>query len=390
MRTTQALKMAWRSILSNKLRTLLTMLGIMIGVAAVITLVSMGEGTAKQVKSQVASLGSNLLSVTVTGRGALSSLTLDEAMSFQTIPGVAAVSPVVSGNVQAKAGLQNTNVPVEGITAEYETVRDYHVSSGRFILPIDATYYQKVAIIGTDTAAELYPEMNPLGQNLSLNGAAYKIVGVMESKGSSLGSSNDNKVWIPLTTAERLLQSKGIRTVYVKFTEPEQADTITTVLESKLTSKFRGSTDSYRIFNQADMVETISNVSQTMTLMLAGIASISLLVGGIGIMNIMLVSVTERTREIGIRKSLGAKKRDIMQQFMMEAAMISGCSGLCGIAIGIAGAYFASRAMGTPFALAPDMMWLAFSFSVGIGVVFGLFPANKASNLKPVDALRYD
>ncbi|MFD3273831.1 ABC transporter permease [Paenibacillus dendritiformis] len=383
----QAWKMAWRSILANKMRTLLTMLGIVIGVSAVIIMVSVGEGSAKQVQSQVASLGSNLISVTITGRGAVSSLTLEEALAFEDIDGVEAVSPFINGSVQAKAGTNNANLQVEGITPEYEAVRDYHVQSGRFILPIDVELYQRVAIIGADAAETLFPQGNPLGQQLSLNGISFRIVGVMASKGSSIGGSNDNKIWVPLTRGERLLQSKGIRTVYVKLAETEQADSIMAELESRLSKKFRGSDNSY---NQADMIEALGSVTQTMTLLLAGIASISLLVGGIGIMNIMLVSVTERTREIGIRKSLGAKKRDIMQQFLLEAVTISSISGALGIAAGLGGAYAGSKAMGIPFAVAPDMMWLSFAFSAAIGIVFGLFPANKAANLKPVDALRYD
>lgn len=385
----QAWKMAWRSILANKLRTLLTMLGIVIGVAAVITLVSLGEGSAKQVESQVASLGSNLISVTIAGRGAVSSLTLEEALAFQDIEGVEAVSPFINGSVQAK-GANNANLQVEGITPDYEAVRDYHVQSGRFILPIDVELYQRVAIIGSEAAESLFPQADPLGQQLSLNGISFRIVGVMASKGSSLGGANDNKIWIPLTRGERLLQSKGIRSVYVKFRDTGQADSIMAELESRLSKKFRGSDNSYNVYNQADMIETLGSVSQTMGLMLAGIASISLLVGGIGIMNIMLVSVTERTREIGIRKSLGAKKRDIMQQFLLEAVTISSISGVLGIAAGLGGAYAGSKAMGIPFAVAPDMMWLSFAFSAAIGIVFGLFPANKAANLKPVDALRYD
>lgn len=386
----QAWKMAWRSILANKMRTLLTMLGIVIGVAAVIIMVSVGEGSAKQVQSQVASLGSNLISVTITGRGAVSSLTLEEALAFEDIDGVEAVSPFINGSVQAKAGTNNTNLQVEGITPEYEAVRDNHVESGRFILPIDVELYQRVAIIGADAAKTLFPQGNPLGQQLSLNGISFRIVGVMASKGSSLGGNNDNKIWVPLTRGERLLQSKGIRTVYVKFADTEQADSIMAELESRLSKKFRGSDNSYNVYNQADMLEALGSVTQTMTLLLAGIASISLLVGGIGIMNIMLVSVTERTREIGIRKSLGAKKRDIMQQFLLEAVTISSISGVLGIAAGLGGAYAGSKAMGIPFAVAPDMMWLSFTFSAAIGIVFGLFPANKAANLKPVDALRYD
>lgn len=388
MSLAQGLRMAWKSILAHKLRTILTMLGIVIGVASVITLVAMGRGSSAAVEEQMSALGTNLLSVTITGRGTVSSLTVDEAEALGELEGVAHASPVVSGNVQAKFGRNNVNVTVEGVTPSYEEVRDHHVSEGRFLLPIDIEYGQKVALIGSATAEELFETVSPVGEYVSLNGMRYKIVGLLEEKGSSLGGSNDEKILIPITAAQRLLRSSGVRSVYLQAESAETMAYTQALLENELSKKFR-STDGYRVFNQADMVETISSVSQTLSSMLAGIAAISLLVGGIGIMNIMLVSVTERTREIGIRKSVGAKRRDILMQFLLEALVISGWSGLFGVGVSAAAVYLLNRS-GSAALLEWDVIALSFAFSFSIGIAFGIFPANKASRLKPVDALRYD
>ncbi len=389
MHFSQGVRMAWKSILANKLRTVLTMLGIVIGVASVITLVAMGNGTKQDVEEQMAGLGTNLLSVTISGRGAVSSLTLEEAEALGGLEGVASVSPIVSGNVQAKYKTENVNVSVEGITASYENVREVHVQSGRYITGIDVEYRQKVALIGTGTAEDLFGAADPVGQSISLNGNRYKVVGLLEEQGSSLGGSNDDKILVPISSGSRLLQSTGVRSVYLKAADDASLELAELSVETELTKKFRGADNSYTIFNQADLVETISSVSTTLTNTLTGIAGISLLVGGIGIMNIMLVSVTERTREIGIRKSIGAKRKDILLQFLLEALVISGLSGAVGVGVSYAAAYFLTQS-GTTAVMTWDTIALSFIFSFVIGITFGIFPANKASRLKPVDALRYD
>ncbi|MBW7477444.1 ABC transporter permease [Paenibacillus oenotherae] len=395
MHFSQGVRMAWKSILSNKMRTLLTMLGIVIGVSSVITLVAMGRGSSAQVKEQMSSLGTNLLSVTITGRGAVTTLSVDEAEAFGTIDGVIGVSPVVSGNVSAKYATTNQNVAVEGVTASYETVREYAMQSGRFISSIDVEYLQKVAVLGSTTATDLFGTDDPVGQSVSLNGIRYKVVGLLAEKGSSLGGSNDEKILIPISAAQRLLQSKGVRSVYIQAESEEQLDLVQAYVENDLAKKFRetttnGSSSSYRVFNQADLVDTVASVSSTLAVTLSGIACISLLVGGIGVMNIMLVSVTERTREIGIRKSVGAKRRDIMLQFLLEALVISGWSGAFGVGISYAIGPIVESATGTPILMSWDIILLSFAFSFSIGIIFGIFPASKASRLKPVDALRYD
>lgn len=385
----QGIKMAWKAILANKLRTLLTMLGIVIGVASVITLVAMGKGTQQNVKDQMAGLGTNLLAVNISGRGAVSSLTVEEAEALGAIDAVTGVAPIVNGNAQVKFGANNVNVSTEGVTASYEEVRDVRVQSGRFINAIDVRYRQKVALIGMGTAGELFGTDNPVGQYVSINGARFKVVGLLEEQGTSLGGSNDDKILIPISTAERLLRSSGVRSVYMQTGSENDLAAVQAEVEKILAKKFRGNTNGYNVFNQADMVKTISEVSSTLAKTLAGIASISLLVGGIGIMNIMLVSVTERTREIGIRKSIGAKRKDILLQFLLEALVISGLSGVFGVAVSYSAVYFLNRA-GTMALMTWDTIAMSFLFSFAIGISFGIFPANKASKLRPVDALRYD
>ncbi|MEX2105213.1 MAG: FtsX-like permease family protein, partial [Bacilli bacterium] len=214
-------------------------------------------------------------------------------------------------------------------------------------------------------------------------------VGLLEQKGSSIGGSNDEKILIPISAGQRLLKTKGVKTIYIQAESVDTLDMTQALVENELSHKFRGNTDSYRVFNQQDMVETVSSVSKSMSSMLTGIAAISLLVGGIGIMNIMLVSVTERTREIGIRKSVGAKRKDILLQFLLEALVISAWSGLFGVGASYTATYFLNNA-GTPAIMTWDIILLSFVFSLSIGIVFGIFPANKASRLNPVDALRYD
>lgn len=390
MNISQGMKMALSSILTNKLRAFLTMLGIIIGVAAVIALVSLGQGSTKQVTEQVQGLGSNLLTVTITGRGTQTTLDYQETLKFKQKSEIEGVAPVISSNQTVKAGNKNTEVSVEGTTSEYETVRNFHVQEGRFLLPIDEEYRQKVVVIGSNTAKELFGFVSPVGQYVKIKGIPFKVVGLLEEKGSSMRESNDDKILIPISTAERIFATRGVRTVYVQAKSPDTVDLAVSQLEVELAKQFRGDEDSYRIFNQQDILESVESVSGTMTMMLSGIAGISLLVGGIGIMNIMLVSVTERTREIGIRKAIGAKKRDILVQFMIEAIVLSGIGGIFGIVFGVGGAYLVGNVVNIGVEFSLDVIWLAFGFSVLVGVCFGLFPANKAANLRPIEALRFE
>ncbi|HEX7057349.1 MAG TPA: ABC transporter permease [Bacilli bacterium] len=386
----QAFKMAFKSILSNKLRSVLTMLGIIIGVMAVIALVSIGKGTTKSVTDQIQNLGTNLLSVNIIGRGAATTIDYDKAASFANLPNVQYISPIHSQNAMVKFGTTSKSVNVTGTNPDYAKIRNVNVSVGRFLSEIDLLFYEKVALLGANTATDLFGNANPVGQSVLINGIRFKVVGLLAPKGSSLAGSDDDGVLIPVTTAQRIFRAKGIRTLYVQVDNADNMDAVVNELDNELAKIFRGDTDSYRVLNQQDILDTVSSISNTLALALGGIAGISLLVGGIGIMNIMLVSVTERTREIGIRKALGAKTRDILVQFLIESIVLSGFGGLIGIAIGIGVASAASRALKISSVFSPDVILVAFGFSVMIGVIFGMFPANRAAKLKPIDALRFD
>jgi len=387
----QAIKMAIKSILSNKLRSLLTMLGIIIGVTAVIALVALGQGATKSVTEQVQSLGTNLLTVNIVGRGSTSTLKAADAVAMaDQVEGIEYIAPANTQNASVKYGTTSKSVSIVGTNADYALVKEYKVASGRFLAQIDLDVYQKVAVLGSSTATDLFGFSSPIGEYILIQGTRYKVVGVLAEKGSSMTGSNDEVVMIPETSAERLFKSKGVRTIYVQVESTEKIDAVEAGLKSVLSDHFRGNTDSYRIFNQSDALSTLTSVSDTLTLALAGIAGISLLVGGIGIMNIMLVSVTERTREIGIRKAIGAKRRDILIQFLIESMVLSGLGGLLGIAIGIGAAQGASKAFKMNIVFSFNIIMIAFLFSVAIGIIFGMFPANKAAKLKPIEALRFE
>ncbi len=385
----QIIKLAIAGIKANKMRSFLTMLGVIIGVAAVIVLVSIGEGASKSVTARIEGMGSNLISVTMRGSQSSALLTYEEVQQWKERAGILGLAPVINGNVSVKYGSNTYDTSLEGVNEEYRQVRNHTVQAGRFILPMDVSLRQKVVLLGTEVAAELFGNMNPVGETVKLNGTNFKVVGLLEEKGSESMGSNDDKVLIPLTTAERLLNSKGIRSVYIQAESAEMVDPVVAQLDNILYRKTNDA-ESYRVFNQAEMLSTVNEVTGTFTAMLGGIAAISLLVGGIGIMNIMLVSVTERTREIGIRKAIGAKRKDILRQFLIEALVVSSSGGIIGIILGIGGANLLGSVMSMETVVSIKVMALAFGFSLFIGIVFGLYPANKAAKLNPIEALRFE
>lgn len=390
MNLLQSVKMAWKSIAGAKIRSFLTMLGIIIGVSSVITLVSVGQGTTSQITDQLEGLGTDLLTVNIMGRGSTTSLSFEEAMALGEIKGVKAVSPVINGSVTAKKGTTNDSLTVEGIAPSYEEVQDFHVQAGRYIIDMDNEFRMKVALIGTEAASTFFGTDNPVGQTIQLNGSSFTIVGLLESKGSSLTASNDNKLLIPIATAERFLQSRGVRSITVQVEDTQQIDLVKTSLETALDKKFQNASNAYSIFNSQEMLDTLNSTTQMLSLALGGIAGISLLVGGIGIMNIMLVSVSERTREIGVRKAIGAKKRDILLQFMVESTALSGFGGLIGIGLGYGASALIGHYSSLTTTVSFPIVFIAFGFSLFIGVVFGMIPANKAAKLRPIYALRTD
>lgn len=384
-----ALKLSIKGIFSNKTRTFLTMLGVIIGVCAVIVLTSLGQGTTASVTENIESMGSNILSITITGRGTKEDLTYDEVLEFKDIEGVSNVSPVVSGSGTIKNGNNSMDIQFEGIDQNYEEVRNHTVQYGRSISHLDVENSNRVALLGIEVVNELFQGQSPIGQDVYIDGTKFKVVGVLEQKGTSMTGNNDEKVLIPLTSAQRLNGSMGVKSLYIQSKSSDVVNDVQDKVTSFLTKKFDDE-EAFRVFNQAEILSTVSEVTGTLTLMLGGIAAISLLVGGIGIMNIMLVSVRERTREIGIRKAIGAKRKDILIEFLIESSVISGMGGVIGILLGIGGSNLISNVMGIKAIITPDIIMISFVFSVIVGVFFGIYPANKAAGLKPVDALRFE
>ena len=405
MRLLQTFSMAFRAIASNKIRSFLTMLGVIIGVMSVIVLVSIGQGTTASITDSISSMGTNLLTVNIQTRsvgmrGFMNRnsrntpskgtviLKLPEILALEEAESIACVSPVCTGSLTVKAGSSNTSATVLGVLPAYAEIINQGVESGRYIIDADVNNRSAVCVIGVDLAEDLYGNTNVVGNTLYIDGRKFRIVGVLESKGTSLSGSSDNSVVLPFTLAQRMLDSTTIASIYLSAVDSASVDDAQAVVEKFLYKKYQNES-SYSVMNQTSMLETANEMSGTLSLMLGGIAGISLLVGGIGIMNIMLVSVTERTREIGFRKAIGAKRRDIMLQFLIESVVISGMGGALGLGLGFALMRVLENVLGMTLAVTPGVIYLAIGFSMGVGVLFGLYPASKASKLRPIDALHY-
>ncbi|MCQ57269.1 ABC transporter permease [Listeria monocytogenes] len=400
MNVLQSMKMAWKQLKASKLRSFLTMLGIIIGVASVILLVSLGNGVTQEVDDQMGDLGSNLITVVNSSVNPNDKYTYDEVMKYQNIDGVKSVSPELSGQVNATFDYKSSSNKVIGTNDQYKAARSLEMKEGRFLLPIDTEYGQKVAVIGSTVASDLFGFGDPIGETIRLNGMPYKVVGILKEKGASMMGSSDDQIFIPISSAQRLLKDTNVRTIYVETKSAEDVDFVVNTLESRLAIKFGDEKEqeknassaqmgpSYQVINQQEILNAFNTISTTLTTALGAIAAISLVVGGIGIMNIMLVSVSERTREIGIRKALGAKKRAILLQFLIESIVISVCGGVIGIIIGVSGALIFGSVAGISSGITAGTIIFSFVFSLCIGVIFGIAPANKASKLRPIDALR--
>jgi putative ABC transport system permease protein len=390
----------------NKVRTGLAMLGVVIGIGSVIALISLGQASQKSIETQIKSLGSNLLTVSpsfqrsggVRQAGEVTSLTYDDAKAIaesSQVTTIQAVAPEYSDREQVVAGRNNTNTQIVGVTPEYSQVRNLEIASGTFITESQVSGMAKVAILGPQTAEDLFGEnADPVGQTIRIKSVAFSVIGVTASKGGSGMGNQDDRVYVPLTTAQKLLfgvdhvSSISLQAASeAQMTEAQNQVGYLLLARHKLKDPTLAD---FSIMSQEDILGTASEVTGTFTALLSGIAAISLVVGGIGIMNIMLVTVTERTREIGLRKALGAKKKIITAQFLSEAVIITFVGGLIGAALGIGISFILASSMSLPFTIAFSSVLLAFGVSATIGVLFGWYPARKAANLQPIEALRYE
>jgi len=398
---------AWGGIVTHKLRSSLTILGIVIGVGAVITLMSVGRGTTASILSTIENIGSDLITIspgsfTFGGvRGGVSrTLTMEDAEAIsEQVSYISAVAPSYSSNLQLVVGGENMNSQVTGTTPEYKDVNNLEIASGIFFSEQDYQRGSKVAVIGSNVAETLFGETSPVGQQVRMGNIIARVIGVLESSESMMmmGSSND-AIYIPLTAMQQAVAQprtpqghRIVSSIALTVSDEEQAGSVVDEITNLLRTRHKlgpGTDDDFRIISIEEISSTISEVTGTLTLLLGAIAAISLLVGGIGVMNIMLVSVLERTREIGIRKALGARERDIWGQFLIEAAFLSFAGGIIGVIAGW-GISYIINSMGIMATLVtPDIIILAVSVSVGIGLFFGFYPAWNASRLNPIDALR--
>jgi putative ABC transport system permease protein len=399
------MKIAFDALTRNKVRSALTMLGIIIGVASVIAMVSLGQGAQKQVQDQISSMGTNLLIVSAgsqrgaggvrAGGGTASTITLEDVDAIRQAPAVSAVSPGVTASVTLVAGNQNWTTRAEGVAPSYPAIRNRAVAAGAFFSDSDVRSAARVAVIGRTVADQLMLGSEAVGQMIRLRNLPFRIVGVLEAKGqSSFGQDQDDTVLIPYTTAmKKLLSTTYVPTVYVSAIDAKatsQAESQTNEVLNQRHSNHKGQDPDFNVRNLTDVADAAESTTRVMTLLLGGIAGVSLLVGGIGIMNIMIVSVTERTREIGIRKAIGARKSDIRAQFLFEAVTLSGIGGICGVLIGGAISLTIRALVSIPATVSPFWVFMGVAISVGVGLFFGYYPANRAANLDPIVCLRYE
>ena len=401
----ESIRVSLRALRANKLRSALTMLGMIIGVAAVIAMVGIGNGATASITSQIQGLGSNLLTISSGqsnsggvkgGAGSLTTLSMTDVTKIQIGTAVKAVAPVAGSNAQVVMGSGNTSTTITGTTQDYQLIKNVTLTSGRYITKQDVDSNARVAVLGPTVVTNLLGDANAsvIGKVIKINNVPFQVIGVTTATGSTGLQSSDDMITAPITTVQaRLIGKKTVRSILVSATSADVMQTAQDEITADLHKAHKiqaGKTDDFTVQNQADMLATMTGVTQTLTMLLGGIAAISLLVGGIGIMNIMLVSVTERTREIGIRKAIGAKGMDILLQFLIEAVVLSVLGGGIGIALGYGGSSLAGKALKMSTSISMTSVLVAFCFSAAIGIIFGVFPARKAAAMDPIDALRYE
>ena len=396
--------MAWASLIANKLRSLLTMLGIIIGVAAVIALVSIGNGVKQDIENSISSLGSNLLVVLPgaprtpgarSSQGSMKSLKISDYEAIAKLEGVKAASPMTNGSYVVIYQNKNWTTSVAGVNSNFQDVNNWTMTSGRFFSDKNVQNRERVAVVGQTVVKNLFADEDPVGKEIRVKNIPFRVIGVLKSKGNgTMGNDQDDTVLIPYTTSmERVEGIDYLRMVYVVAKDDEGIDRLQADIENLLRVRHNikdTNLDDFNIQNMKSIMETVAQTTGTFTLFLGAVAAISLVVGGIGIMNIMLVSVTERTREIGVRKALGATYSVIVTQFLIEAVVISLMGGFIGIAFGIGASKVIGMVSGMSTIVSVPTIIMSFAFSMAIGLIFGIYPARKAAKLNPIDALHYE
>lgn len=396
--------MAWASLIANKMRSILTMLGIIIGVAAVIALVSIGNGVKQDIQNSISSLGSNLLMVMPgaprtpgvrPSQGSMKSLKVSDYQAISKLDGVKAASPYTANSYVTIYQSKNWTTTVSGVSSNFQDVNNWTMAEGRFISSKNVENRERVAVVGQTVVKNLFAGEDPVGKEIRVKNIPFRVIGVLNSKGNgTMGNDQDDVIFIPYTTAmERVEGVDYLRMVYVVASDDNGIDRLQSDIENLLRVRHSikdTNLDDFNIQNMKSIMETMEQTTGTLTLFLGAVAAISLVVGGIGIMNIMLVSVTERTREIGIRKALGATYFVIVTQFLIEAVVISLMGGLIGIALGIGASKLIGLASGMSTVISVPTIVLSFAFSMAIGLAFGIYPARKAAKLNPIDALHYE
>ncbi|MCY0897897.1 MAG: ABC transporter permease [Firmicutes bacterium] len=400
----QILRISFRAIWAQKVRSILTMLGVIIGVAAVIALVSLGNGAQQSITSHIQSLGSNLIDVNVGynpfAAGPSSStastpatppppLTQNQVSQLGLTKGIVAAAPVMSGNATLAVGDNTLSSPLDGTSSAYASILQYHLAEGRFLSPLDVDAANPVIVLGSGDAATLFGSTDPVGDIVTVNGVPLHVIGVLAAKPTAAGENPNDFAVIPWTTYNQIFGDNGITTVDLSAAKTANVTSVVDRLDDKLLN-WLGSSQDFTVTAQSQILSTLSAVNKVTTYLLGGVASISLIVGGIGIMNIMLVSVTERTREIGIRKAVGASTRDILLQFLVEALVLSGLGGLIGVAGGVAFSHVIAKLLQSTAIVSVPMTIVAFAFALAVGLVFGLWPATRAALMRPAAALRVD
>jgi putative ABC transport system permease protein len=396
MSVVELLRLALSRLRTSRMRAALTMLGVIIGVASVVALVGVGQGTTTNITNRLSSLGTNLLTISPTGgpNGASTTLTLEDASAIAELDTISGVAPEVSTSLTVTAGDTSTDTTIVGTTAAYATVRAYDVWQGSFLSDVAVDQSLRVAVLGATTADDLGLTADDLGTEVSIAGIPFTVVGILQPKGGATFQDPDDQVMVPVGTVQKyFVGGDSVRTIGVSVAPTANM----TATNAEITALLRGrhelaaaDTADFSIFDQTQLLAAASSISGTLTLLLGGIASISLVVGGIGIMNIMLVSVRERTREIGIRKAIGARGRDILAQFLVEALTLSLLGGLIGIVVGLGASALIGQLAGWGFVFNPATIVAAVLFSLLVGVVFGVWPARQAARLDPISALRYE